>query len=132
MSLHSYSLLRRALAADAIGSGAIALLLSIAAGPLSELLGFAPSFLRTVGLLLLPWTIWVGWLATRTDPPRTQVWSVIGINALWVIDSVVLLLGGWTQPTSLGVAFVIAQAVAVGVFAELQYIGVRRAAFSAA
>jgi len=49
-----------------------------------------------------------------------------------VIDSALLLLSGWGQPSTLGVAFVIAQAVAVGIFAELQFIGQRRTTLSAA
>jgi hypothetical protein len=53
------------------------------------------------------------------------VWVVIGLNAMWVVESGLLLIGDWVQPTTLGIAFVIAQAVAVGVFAELQYFSVR-------
>ena len=37
-----------------------------------------------------------------------------------------LLLSGWIEPTGLGYAFVIFQAVVVGVFAELQVMGLRR------
>jgi hypothetical protein len=36
-----------------------------------------------------------------------------------------LLIGDWVDPTSLGYGFVIAQAVAVGLFAELQVLGLR-------
>jgi hypothetical protein len=121
------SLLRGALAADALGSGAIGLAMSVGAGSLAALFGLTASLLSIVGLLLLPWAAWTGWLARQKNPPRMQVWTVIGINALWVIDSVLLLVSGWIQPTPLGTAFIVAQAVAVGVFAELQYIGVRRA-----
>ena len=126
------SLLRRALAADAIGSGTLGIALIVAAGPFAQLFGLTESMLSVVGLLLLPWAAWTGWLALQSDPPRTQVWSVIGINTLWVIDSVLLLMSGWVQPNALGTAFIVAQAVAVGVFAELQYVGVRRATTLAA
>ena len=121
------SLLRRALAADAIVSGTLAIALIVAANPIAQLFGMTASMLSTVGLLLLPWTAWTGWLSRQEHPPRMQVWSVIAINALWVIDSAVLLMSGWVQPTAFGNAFIIAQAVVVGVLAELQYIGVRRA-----
>jgi len=50
------------------------------------------------------------------------------MNGAWVIASVGLLLSGLVQPTGWGYAFVIAQAVIVGAFAELQIIGVRKAA----
>jgi len=42
---------------------------------------------------------------------------------------VAVLLAAPIAPTALGYAFVIAQAVAVGVFAELQVIGLRRLSF---
>jgi len=51
---------------------------------------------------------------------------VILINALWVAASIVLLLSGWVAPNALGTVFVIVQALAVAVFADLQYLGVRR------
>ena len=50
---------------------------------------------------------------------------------LWVAGSVGLLLGGFVAPTVLGYAFVIFQAVVVGVFAELQVMGLRRSAATA-
>jgi hypothetical protein len=53
---------------------------------------------------------------------------VIGINALWVADSVLLLLGGWVNPTGLGYAFVLFQAAVVAGFADAQYLGLRRSA----
>jgi hypothetical protein len=52
---------------------------------------------------------------------------VIALNALWVIDSVALLFTGWVQPALFGYAFVLAQAAAVAVLAELEYLGLQRA-----
>jgi hypothetical protein len=49
-----------------------------------------------------------------------------------VIASVALLLSGLVAPTVWGIAFVIAQAVIVGAFAELQIIGMRKAAAAVA
>jgi hypothetical protein len=54
------------------------------------------------------------------------VHATIALNVLWVAASIGLLLSGWVAPTLLGYAFVIAQAVVVGAFAELQIIGLRR------
>jgi hypothetical protein len=47
---------------------------------------------------------------------------------LWVAGSIGLLVSGWVAPTMLGTAFVTAQAVVVGVLAELQFVGLRRGA----
>ena len=50
---------------------------------------------------------------------------MIGINALWVAESVAILALGWVAPNALGVAFVLAQALIVAVFAGLQAVGLR-------
>uniref|UniRef100_UPI00195441D4 hypothetical protein n=2 Tax=Pseudomonadota TaxID=1224 RepID=UPI00195441D4 len=50
---------------------------------------------------------------------------VIG-NAAWTLASVALLLSGAVAPNLLGTIVILAQAIATGVFAELQYVGLRR------
>ena len=39
---------------------------------------------------------------------------------------IALLASGWLSPSGLGIAFIVGQAVIVGLFAELQFIGLRR------
>lgn len=121
-------LLRLALLADAAASGAVGLLLTAAAGPLDPLLGLPGPLLRGVGLVLLLWTVGVGWLATRAEPPRAAVLAVVVVNLLWVADSVLLLAFGPVDPTALGTAFVLAQALAVLGFAAAQWLGLRQSA----
>ena len=69
---------------------------------------------------------WLGWLLTRERIGKPMAWTVIGINALWTVGSLGLLASGTLSPTTWGTAFVIAQAVVVLVFAELQFFGVKR------
>ena len=118
------SFLRRVLLADALMSGAAGLLMLLGAGLLTQTLDLPATLLRTAGLILLPYAAFVVYVANRSQ--RVLVWAVILINALWAIDSVVLLLSGWVAPNALGYAFVLVQAVAVAVFAELEYVGLRR------
>lgn len=124
--------LRRALLADAVVSGASGLLMSTAAGFLANLLALPEGLLRYAGLALLPYGALVTWVATRQSLQRPAVWALIVVNALWAIDSIVLLLSGWIQPNALGYAFVVAQALVVALFAEIQYMGLRRSAASVA
>ena len=121
-------LLRRALVADALASGVCGLVLAAAARPLSELLGLPAGLLRGAGLALLPFAALLAWLGSRAALPQAAVWAVVAVNALWVVESVVLLMSGWVQPTGLGVAFVLAQAALVGLLAELEVGGLRRSA----
>ena len=66
--------------------------------------------------------------ARRETAPRLVLVDIVGLNALWVAASFGLLASGLVQPTALGIAFVIAQALAVALFAGLQWSGLRRAA----
>jgi hypothetical protein len=121
------SFLHRALLADAAATAATGLLLSFGAGALSGLLGLHETLLRFAGLSLLPFAAFVLWLARRPEPSRPAVWGVIAYNAVWAVDSLLILLLGWVAPTTLGYVFVVGQAVVVAAFAELQYFGLRRA-----
>lgn len=51
---------------------------------------------------------------------------MIAGNAAWTLASIALLLSGTVTPNLLGEVFVAVQAIATGVFAELQFIGLRR------
>lgn len=125
-------LLRRALTADAVMSGGAAILLIAGAGIASSLLGLPVTLLRGAGLILIPFVALVTFLATRREIEAQGVWTVIVLNVGWVAASLLLLVSGWVAPTGLGYVFVIVQALAVAVFAELQFTGLRRPAVAAA
>jgi hypothetical protein len=124
--------LRRVLYADAISSLAMGGLLIAGAFLLGGVLSLPEALLREAGIVLLPFAAFVLLVASRAAIPRLAVWIVIGLNALWVIDSGLLLLTGWVTPNALGYAFIIGQAGVVAVLAELEYFGLRRASTAAA
>ncbi|TKT72508.1 hypothetical protein YH63_014300 [Afipia massiliensis] len=124
--------LRRALQIDAAFSGAAALLLVFGAGFLASLLNLPEAFLRNTGLILVAFALGVSYLASREMMSKVAVWAVIAINAVWTIDSILLLASGWVSPNLLGQAFIVMQAIAVGVFAELEFIGLRKSASAVA
>jgi hypothetical protein len=119
-------LLRRVIQIDAVVSGAMALLLTFAAGMLAPLLHLPEALLLESGLFLIAYAALVGWLGTRTAMPKLLVLVIIIGNAMWTLGSISLLFSGAVTPNLLGQIFVAAQAIAVGVFAELQYVGLRR------
>jgi hypothetical protein len=126
--IHPSLFLRRALLADAVVSGAMALLLTFGAGALTPLLNLPEVLLRETGLFLIAYAAFVGFLGSRAAMPKALVLLVIVGNAAWTLASVAPLVSGMVSPNLLGVAFVVMQAVAVGVFAELQFIGLRKSA----
>lgn len=124
--IHPSPLLRRAIQADAIVSGAMALLLTFGGGVLAPVLSLPQALLQEAELFLIGYSAVVGWLGTRAAMPRFLVLIVIGGNALWTLGSIALLLSGATAPNLLGAAFIVIQAIAVGIFAELQFVGLGR------
>jgi hypothetical protein len=123
----STSFLRRALLVDAVASGASAVLMMAGASFLESLLGLPAPLLRGAGLILVPFVAIVGWLASRERVAASAVWAVIAMNAAWVVGSVAVLASDRFDPSTLGFAFVTAQAGTVAAFAELQYVGLRKA-----
>ena len=121
-------LLRRALLADAAFSGVSAVGLALGAGVLAPFLSLPEALLRESGLFLIAYTALVGWLGTRQSVPRALVLLVVAGNGAWTLASIALLFSGAVNPNLLGEIVVVAQAIATGVFAELQYVGLRRSA----
>lgn len=118
--------LRRAIQADAIFSGASAVLLTLGAGTLAPVLNLPETLLLETGLFLIAYAALVGWLGTRPAMPKALVLIVILGNAAWTLASIALLFSGAVTPNLLGELFVAAQAIVVGALAELQYIGLRK------
>jgi hypothetical protein len=58
--------------------------------------------------------------------PKALVMIVVVGNAAWALGSIALLFSGAVSPNLLGEIVIVAQAIATGVFAELQYTGVRK------
>jgi len=122
--IHTSLFLRRALLADAIFSGVSAVGLTLGAGAFASLFNLPEALLRETGLFLIAYTALVGWLGTRESKPLVLL-VIIG-NAAWTLASIALLFSGAVSPNLPGEIMVVAQAIATGVFAELQYIGLRR------
>ncbi len=118
--------LRFSLLIDAAISGVMGLLLLLAAGPLAALLRLPEALLFGVGMFFVPYVLVVAWMGMRAVLPRGAVWAVIACNVVWAIDCAWLLMGGMVSPNNLGTGFVIVQAVAVLIFAELQFTALRR------
>jgi len=124
--IHPSLVLRRAILADAIFSGASAVLLAFGAGELAPLLNLPEALLRETGLFLVAYAALVGWLGMRPSMPKPLIAIVIAGNAAWTVASIALLFSGAVMPNLLGELFVAVQAIIVGALAELQFIGLRR------
>ena len=124
--------LRRALLADAIFSGVSALALTFGAGAFAALFSLPEALLLESGLFLIAYAAFVGWLGTRQSMLKALALIVVAGNAAWTLASIALLFSGAVSPNRLGEILVVAQAIATGVFAELQYVGLRKSSSAVA
>lgn len=111
---------------DALASGGVGLVLAAGAGQLDEPFGLSSALLRWASLVMLPWAVILSVLVRRGRITRGVAGTIVGLNGLWVVGSLLLLVSGWVEPTALGYGFVLAQALAVIVFVTLQVSGIRR------
>jgi hypothetical protein len=119
--------LRNALVLDAVASALVGLPMAAVAHPLGAALGLPPPLLFWAGVLCLPYAALLAMMSRETTVSIAAIRTVVIGNALWVLGCLALAFAGWVLPTALGVAFLLAQAVFVGLFAELQWMGWRRA-----
>jgi hypothetical protein len=126
MDVHdSTTFLRRSLQLDGVASGLTGLLLLVAAGPISTLIGVsAPVVARIVGAGLVAFAAALVWNARRATVARGEVVLTVALNVTWVVGSAVLIVLG--PLTLLGNLAVAAVAAAVLGFTVLEVVGLRR------
>lgn len=132
MSVTVTTFLRNALFADALVRGAAGIAMMLGAPLLAPFLSLPAELLFWAGVVLVPFVAMLIMIARRTTVSKLVLFDIIAINVLWVVGSLVLLVSGVVEPNLLGIAFVAAQALTVAAFAELQFVGMRRATAAAA
>ena len=121
------SLLRRALLANAVFStatGALALLSPDAVGAWIGL--DAPAVLQTTGAQLLVFAALVAFVARRSRPQPLPVLLISAADLLWVVGTVVLLVGWSGLFSASGIALLVGVAAIVDTFAVLQLAGLAK------
>ncbi len=132
MSFTASPFLRRVLLADGVATTGGALFLILSGAALGAMIGVSATGLREIGLGLILYGLLVIRLSIRASLPRSAVWAIIVLNALWAAGTALLLLSASITPASPGYGLVLGQAVATAMAADLEYIGLRRSAVAAA
>lgn len=120
--------LRGVLLADAVVSGAVALLQLALTGLLVELFYLPSSLLMGTGAFLMAYVVLLIVLARSVRVWPALIWIVVVGNVAWALGCVGLMVGAKLNPSPLGVAFLAVQAVAVLLFAGLEYKGLGESA----
>jgi hypothetical protein len=105
---------------DAVVTGANALGYLALGGWLSDQLGASASSYRTIGGALLLFAVSVGVYAATDRAPRWAGWSIVAVNASWVVGSLVVAAAGIGDVNGLGRAWIVAQAVVVAALTVMQ------------
>jgi len=116
--------LRQALLLDAGASGLMGIVMAAAPGFVGRLLNLPTGFVLGIGLFFVVFAVTL--LVLRRYPMPALIWLVILGNAAWGIASIAVLFTGLLTPNTFGIAVIVVQAVAVFVFAELEFMGQRR------
>lgn len=106
---------------DAATCLVMAALLLGGGGVLSGFLGIPQGLLTGAGAILVPVALFMAAVAARPSAPLWAAGLVIVGNAGWVLASLALALGPFIAPTSLGLAFILAQAAVVALLAVVEY-----------
>lgn len=109
---------------DAATCLATGLLQLSAPAALSPWFGLPAGLLTTTGWALLAVAAFAAFAARAPRAPL--VWIMVAGNAAWLLGCVELLLTG-AAGTALGAAWIVLQAVVVGVLGELEWLGLKRA-----
>jgi len=118
--------LRHALLLDAGASGALGLVMAAAPGFIGRLLNLPTPFVLYIGIFFVAFALTLFVLARQARPAPALVWLIILGNAGWALASIAILFTHLIVPNTLGIIVIAGQALAVAVFAELEFIGQRR------
>ena len=124
--LSSPAVLRRVLAFDAISGAATGALHLLLSPMLATWFGLPTALLQASGLAIFAFVALAGWLSLQATPPRGALMLIVLLNLAWAGGCLWLALGGAISPTPMGVAWLLAQAFAVIVLAELEWMGWRQ------
>lgn len=119
-------LLRFALVADGFGCIALGIAGFPLAGWLASVLGMPAALFLAVSAYLVAFGGAETFVGTRRAPRRRDVVALIALNAMWVLDSAIVLAAGWFSPTTAGMVTVEVLAVGVAGVAALQTFAYRR------
>ncbi|MFI9236748.1 hypothetical protein [Streptomyces sp. NPDC053079] len=128
----SADLLRTTLRIDGWACAGLGVVLLAGCKLLSDPLGLPTTWSVPFGIAMLAMAAFIA-LIVRKDPlPSGLAWAVVVINTLSCAGLLVLACTDVVALTGLGTAFMILAAVVVGLFADVEFFGLRRARTAAA
>ncbi|MFI5746770.1 hypothetical protein [Streptomyces sp. NPDC051644] len=122
----SDSLLRFALVADVVLTGANGIGYLALATVLDSFLGVNLSVQYPVGVFLTVYALWVLVVSRQENISRGAVSVIITLNVAWAVASVAAVSVDALTATGIGNGWIVFQGLVVGAMGALQYVGLRR------
>ncbi|MFD5187206.1 hypothetical protein ACFWMU_03445 [Streptomyces sp. NPDC058357] len=119
-------LLRTALVADVVLTGANGIGYLVLATALDSFLGVPRSVQYPVGVFLTVYALWVLTVARQENIGRGAVAVIIALNTAWAVASVVAVVVDALTATGAGNGWIVFQGLVVAAMGALQYAGLRR------
>ncbi|MEE1749761.1 hypothetical protein [Streptomyces sp. JV184] len=119
-------LLRTALVADVVLTGANGIGYLVLATVLDSFLGVPRSVQYPVGVFLTVYALWVLIVARQENIGRGAVAVIIALNTAWAAASVVAVVVDALTATGVGNGWIVFQGLVVAAMGALQYAGLRR------
>ncbi|GGT11662.1 hypothetical protein P6B95_17070 [Streptomyces atratus] len=122
----SDGLLRFALVADVILTGANGIGYLVLATVLDSFLGVNLSVQYPVGVFLTVYALWVLVVSRQENINRGAVLAIITLNVTWAVASVATVAVDALTATNIGDGWIVFQGLVVAAMGALQYVGLRR------
>ncbi|MFG2624625.1 hypothetical protein [Streptomyces sp. NPDC048473] len=122
----SDSLLRFALVADVVLTGANGIGYLVLATVLDSFLGVNLSVQYPVGVFLTVYALWVLVVSRQENISRGAVSVIITLNVAWAVASVAAVSVDALTATGIGNGWIVFQGLVVAAMGALQYVGLRR------
>jgi hypothetical protein len=110
---------------DGVVSATMGMTLAVFAESLTALAAWSlpPSFLFTLGLLLLPWSAFNFALGRMARPAAALIRGNLAVDGSWVLGSLALIVVHWSALSPWGVALLVAQMLAVACVFAVKLMG---------
>lgn len=127
-TIQTSRLLKTALAIDAVASGTLGALQLFAPRFLSDALSLPTALISGTGVFLIAYTVLLVALASMRNTWQLAVQVIVFGNIGWAMACLALAAGSVLAPNGLGEGYLALQAVAVLLFAWLEFAGLKASA----
>lgn len=119
--------LRAVIGLDAAVCGLLGVAFAAGGAAAADMTGLSLAFTRPLGLFLVAYAALLVWMALKAQLPRPAVWGLAAFNALWTVESVLIVALGWVAPNPTGETLLYLQAAGALGVAAMQVLALRLA-----